>query len=128
MTKAQEEQLKEEIARIFQSGPNEKRVFDMIKSTTDRIEIEHNKKMLKKDKPSIEMAFPSEMPRIDNPNFVSHEGMTLRDYFASKAIAGFTSATDQEGNWMACSVPVEIAELCYEIADSMMKERSKRKE
>ena len=124
MNKEQEEQLKEEIAHIFQNGPNKERVFEMVKMKMDIMGVEHNKKMLKKNKPAVEMAFPSEMPRIDNPNFVSHEGMTMRDFFASKVIPSTINrigfSVGKQSEWHA--------KKAYEVADEMMKERSKTKE
>lgn len=48
-------------------------------------------------------------------------GMTLRDYFAAKAMQGMIG-----GNWPTNSADQEnIAEFSYELADAMMKERDK---
>ena len=46
------------------------------------------------------------------------EGMTLRDYFAAKAMQGLLTG---------CSDPdhVSFAKWCYEIADAMLAERNK---
>ena len=55
------------------------------------------------------LAFP--VPDLPNQN-----GMDLRDYFAAKAMAVYW-----EGS---CKLP-SIAEWCYEMADEMLKARSK---
>jgi hypothetical protein len=48
------------------------------------------------------------------------EGMTLRDYFAAKAIAGVLSAG---GNY-----PSSLARHAYEIADAMLAEKWREEE
>lgn len=48
------------------------------------------------------------------------EGMTLRDYFAAKAIQGLLAA-DKINDWTDC----KCAEYAYEMADAMLKERGK---
>jgi hypothetical protein len=50
----------------------------------------------------------------------SGEGMTLRDYFAAKAMLGLCTHAD---NW-GCTKP-EIAKVAYEMADLMLAERAK---
>jgi hypothetical protein len=52
-----------------------------------------------------EKAFP-------NPHLIGETGMTLRDYFAAKAMA--------EMNWLD---KVKSAKACYEYADAMLKAR-----
>jgi hypothetical protein len=47
-------------------------------------------------------------------------GMELRDYFAAKALQGLLTTVKDE-QWL----PQEVAEVCYEVADSMMKAREK---
>jgi hypothetical protein len=47
-------------------------------------------------------------------------GMDLRDYFAAKAMQGLLSTTKDE-QWF-CE---DVSELCYEMADAMMKARGK---
>ena len=48
------------------------------------------------------------------------EGMTLRDYFAAKALQGFCASS---------SIAIEDAEavphVCYQLADMMLAERAK---
>jgi len=48
------------------------------------------------------------------------DGMTLRDYFAAKAMAGMLAHEDSY-----IYQPIEIADKAYVIADAMIKERSK---
>jgi len=50
-------------------------------------------------------------------------GMTLRDYFAAKAISGFTSAFNQDGEWTSVGCETDIAQYAYNIADAMLKQR-----
>lgn len=58
-------------------------------------------------------AFPSE-----KNNILNHTGMTLRDYFAAKAMQGLlASDVDAPKN--------KFAENAYAMADAMIKERSK---
>jgi hypothetical protein len=45
-------------------------------------------------------------------------GMTLRDYFAAKAMQGIVTDT----GWMGNTVST-LAGMSYEVADAMMKER-----
>ena len=47
-------------------------------------------------------------------------GMELRDYFAAKALQGLLTTVKDE-QWL----PQEVAVVCYEVADSMMKAREK---
>ena len=54
-----------------------------------------------------------------------YQGMSLRDYFAGQALAGFTAAHDEEGTWM--SDPVCAAREAYLTADAMLAEREKEK-
>jgi hypothetical protein len=48
------------------------------------------------------------------------EGMTLRDYFAAKAMAVYFLDPDIED---ILRDPVSIANWCYEMADEMLKAR-----
>ena len=56
-----------------------------------------------------EQAFP-------NPHRTDITGMTLRDYFAAKAMQGLLTSTD-------CSDAAIIIKDAYKIADAMLKER-----
>lgn len=49
-----------------------------------------------------------------------HDGMQLRDYFAAKAMQGFSAAPDMNG------VPLnEVARQAYDVADAMLEARDK---
>ena len=50
---------------------------------------------------------------------VAHEGMTLRDYFAAKAMAAYASSAD----WRIDMGPDETAFAAYKQADAMLKAR-----
>jgi len=67
-------------------------------------------------------AFPSkEFLYKDNMDLIGVKesfGMELRDYFAAKALQGLLTTVKDE-QWL----PQEVAEVCYEVADSMMKAR-----
>jgi hypothetical protein len=65
-------------------------------------------------------AFPCH-PEIDNPKF---DGMTLRDYFAAKALQGML-ANPVEGN--DGMISKRLALWSYEIADAMLKVRGGEK-
>jgi len=53
------------------------------------------------------------------PNHRS-EGMDLRDYFAAKALKGLINYSPEPEEHKL------IAELCYQLADAMMKAREKK--
>lgn len=57
-------------------------------------------------------------PIVDNEVMGSHEGMSLRDYFAGQALAGATVSSDDkdDGLW--------IPEYAYKLADAMLKARA----
>jgi hypothetical protein len=58
-----------------------------------------------------EAAFP-------NPHRTDELGMTLRDYFAAKAMSGILTDT----GWMGNTVST-LANMSYEVADAMLKAR-----
>ena len=62
-------------------------------------------------------AFPTAIP--DNAFF--QEGMTLRDYFAAKALQGICAHPDTWG----MQTPLIIARECYTLADAMLEARNK---
>ena len=79
--------------------------------------------------PENPQAFPSFEPvekfDEDRGKYVEHMlpqgGMTLRDYFAAKAMQGrLAGCMNQDGD----SSNLEAA-ICYQIADAMLAERSK---
>jgi aminoglycoside/choline kinase family phosphotransferase len=49
-------------------------------------------------------------------------GMTLRDYFAAKAMQGLVTASHNDGGCLKCDDKY-IAPLAYDIADDMMEAR-----
>jgi hypothetical protein len=59
-----------------------------------------------------ETAFP-------NPHLRDGSGMTLRDYFAAKAMQGYCSDPD----WRQDMTPTDTAFAAYTQADAMMKAR-----
>lgn len=61
-------------------------------------------------------AFPQTHP--ENALIYLDRGMTLRDYFAAKAMQAFYSRPDSD-EWE----PHEVAEDAYVIADAMLKAR-----
>ena len=69
-------------------------------------------------------AFPSkEFLYKDNMDLIGVResfGMELRDYFAAKALQGLLTTVKDE-QWL----PQDVAVVCYEVADSMMKAREK---
>ena len=67
------------------------------------------------DKPENPQAFPH-----GNPTHGGDIGMTLRDYFAGLALASIVGSV--EFNAATCS---QLAEVAYQCADAMLKERSK---
>ena len=63
-------------------------------------------------------AFPSTLQYFpDDTSYHDCEGMTLRDYFAAKAMQGFLSAPDT--GW----AEEEMAEQAYKMADRMLEAR-----
>jgi hypothetical protein len=62
-------------------------------------------------------AFPSLYPRSDEDG---KQGMSMRDYFAGQAIAGFCAKEDRD--WSSAS----RAEAAYRLADAMLEARKER--
>lgn len=52
------------------------------------------------------------------PNMTNQQGMDLRDYFAAQALNGLASITGVDWGSKA-----EVARICYDLADAMMKAR-----
>ena len=78
---------------------------------------------MKKD---LEAAFAR--PYSESADFVHHSqaGMTLRDYFAAKAMQGFLSNDNllkEACKWHKDGSETSIAVLAYDQADAMLKER-----
>ena len=56
-------------------------------------------------------------------------GMSLRDYFAAKAMQGMCSVHNEYGEWTGCgdmNMNKNMAETAYSIADAMLKAREGR--
>jgi hypothetical protein len=49
-----------------------------------------------------------------------HSGMTLRDYFAAKAMQGMLASAD---SWINKDEVEDFATICYALADGMLKVR-----
>ena len=60
-------------------------------------------------------AFPTEAYDLERQTVVREEGMTLRDYFAAKALRTFSDDTDE--------LMMENAIKAYKQADAMLKAR-----
>lgn len=54
-------------------------------------------------------------------------GMTLRDYFAAKAMQGFITIVTNNGEERLIDVP-QLAKSAYSIADAMLKARENKDE
>lgn len=54
----------------------------------------------------------------------AHQGMTLRDYFAAKAMQGVMSTYNHDKALEDIALEsIQIAEMSYDIADAMLKQR-----
>ena len=69
---------------------------------------------MKKAKQAIS-AFPTEFD----------EGMTLRDYFAAKAMSAYIAAGPYEDGIAVALFEPEIASMSWAMADAMIRERTK---
>lgn len=58
-------------------------------------------------------------------NVHSVGGMTLRDYFAAKAMQSMIGNTDKEGSSRGINGVSKFARYAYEYADAMLAERDK---
>ncbi len=70
-----------------------------------------------------ESAFPSTFKSLGPEEAQVHRwGMTLRDYFAAKAMQGLITSrhTDYENGWYA---EAEVAKSAYAMADEMLEAR-----
>ena len=70
-------------------------------------------------------AFPVAAYTLDTsgkPMLMVKDGMTIRDYFAAKAMQGIMSSCDARG---ATPPTGGVSEFSYLIADAMLKEREK---
>ncbi len=69
-------------------------------------------------------AFPAEVLGVDELGEYRAPvtGMTLRDYFAAKAMQGLI-ASHEEGYWWKCNTYTMGAKYSYRFADAMLKAR-----
>jgi hypothetical protein len=65
-------------------------------------------------------AFPTKAYDLERQTLVREEGMTLRDYFAAKAMQGVVSGLSTRGEPLSYK---ECALFSYELADDMLKAR-----
>ena len=68
-------------------------------------------------------AFPCDNIYTGNGNFHNAEGMTLRDYFAAKAMPSVISDWLSTGDIPDPEIAEVIARDCYMVADAMLKAR-----
>ena len=79
-------------------------------------------------------AFPIKGFYADSSGFicdvvVDNSGMSLRDYFAAKAMQGLISACNSDGIWTGCGdkkMNDNMAITAYMVADSMLKAREEK--
>jgi hypothetical protein len=71
-----------------------------------------------------EAAFAFARPHSESEEyfFDAQAGMTLRDYFAAKAMQGLVAASVNDGGCVKCDDKF-IAPLAYQIADEMIEAR-----
>lgn len=69
-----------------------------------------------------EPAFPSNKPNEHQTGFYIHQnGLTIRDYFAAKALNGMLNDYD----WETERFVIKLAKSAYQIADAMLEARGK---
>ena len=70
-----------------------------------------------------EPAFPTEIntEHFSHPSTIYKTGMTLRDYFAAKAMQGFIQYSAAKGIYTPPDN--ELASTAYQLADAMLKAR-----
>jgi len=78
---------------------------------------------MSKDNGGAAFPIPGEVLHTKDGGMIAHAnpGMTLRDYFAAKALMSMLSTPDKIGE----GTPAIAAELAYRFADAMLAERSK---
>ncbi len=81
-----------------------------------------------KNKPNNPNAFPGMESSAFGQDTGHYHGMSLRDYFAAKAMQGlFSSMGEITNSWseMAKDIPLKeyISNYAYEVADEMLKQR-----
>jgi hypothetical protein len=69
-------------------------------------------------------AFPSQpLNSQGDPICAAIEGMTLRDYFAARALQGELASQDEGKEYDEEDDPDELAGWCYAMADAMLRAR-----
>jgi hypothetical protein len=68
-------------------------------------------------------AFPANEMNGDGSLYMQHFGMTLRDYFAAKALDSILAPNPATGQYALVSDFPACAETAYKMADAMMKAR-----
>lgn len=68
---------------------------------------------------------PSEMDKDDANKVIKHKGMTLRDYFAAKAMAAIIAKTPFQSNPDDYTPYDKTAVGAYDYADAMIAARDK---
>lgn len=93
--------------------------------------MDADSKTSKEQKMSDQPAFPHTRVFSDTPNDLMHQnlpmsGMTLRDYFAAKAMQGaFSNETVMKVAAQQGGMAAFIADFAYDMADAMLKQREK---
>jgi hypothetical protein len=64
-------------------------------------------------------AFPTKVYDVEREQLVREEGMTLRDYFAAKAMQGIMSDPSEAQPY----TNDQLAQWAYQVADAMLKAR-----
>lgn len=74
---------------------------------------------------SLKYAFPIREEDVEQTGGDKYAGMTLRDYFAAKAMNGILANNHPTywGNRDGQVVPYEVAKDSYDIADAMLAQR-----
>lgn len=68
-------------------------------------------------------AFPTENAHQSSASTWHHEGMTLRDYFAAKAMAAVITGSMADGSHLSDGVEVIFSRAAYKFADAMLRAR-----
>lgn len=71
-------------------------------------------------------AFPAESARIIGPDIYIYEGMTLRDYFAAKAMSGILAHLENHMERFLDLHDEDIAKFAYRQADAMLEARGNK--
>jgi hypothetical protein len=72
-------------------------------------------------------AFPVQGVNVEGMSIVHSSGMTLRDWFAGKALAGFMANPKVDSNTLATMPNGDevVAKYIFKLADAMLTERAK---